>query len=307
MATSPHIPFFSSLRFKIGVGYVILVVINVGISVWTIINFGRLTASMDTLQTRSYQNVIAAENMARAVESHSHGISDFLNGDLNNGKIEFVKAKEDFSGAYAIANKNTNTPEARQLLDTIHATYDRSLTVIDSLTSLANAHSASARPYYYNTVSPLLKQLSDNCVWLFEENQRQMLEVRTQIDKIASDSMVAIVTAALLAIGLSLLTMMRFTQTIIKPAERLTATVHQIGRGHLDLKTEVRTNDEIGVLAAEFNKMTERLRRFEDLNIEKMLIEKQKSETIVGNINDAIIMCDASGAILLINPAAEKF
>jgi PAS domain S-box-containing protein len=51
--------------------------------------------------------------------------------------------------------------------------------------------------------------------------------------------------------------------------------------------------------------MTERLRKFEKLNIEQIISEKQKSETIVESISDAILVCDSQYKIQLLNRPAE--
>jgi PAS domain S-box-containing protein len=284
----------------------VLVAINVGISAWTIYNFGRLMQSLDMLQGESYQNVIAVQDMARAVENHSLAIADMLNRDVNNGKIAFLQAKDKFNSAYAVCARNKNNPDAALILENVGSTYEGYLIVMDTLLSYVKAKDfATAKAFHYNIISPFLLRLSDDCLWLTEENQKQMLEVSRHTKSIASDATAAIITTLFLAVLFSILTMIQFTRRIIKPAENLTQTVHQIGRGRLDLKIDVQSRDEIGELSREFNKMTERLRRFEAMNIEKILVEKQKSETIVGKINDVIIVCDASGIVSLINPAAE--
>jgi len=110
--------------------------------------------------------------------------------------------------------------------------------------------------------------------------------------------------ASLVAVALSIVTMLQFTKRIIEPAEQLTETVHQIGRGRLDLKLDIVTNDEVGELSREFNKMTERLRKYEEMNVQQIITEKNKSETIVESIADAIIVCDSEMRIQLLNQSA---
>jgi signal transduction histidine kinase len=244
--------------------------------------------------------------MARAIERHHHAVSSLLNNDLKNGIIEYTKAKDDFYQSFNEARKKHVVAEDSLIMENIRSTYEGFLIVVDSLNVLVSSHRFDkAKTFHYNTISPFLERLSDNCFWLVEENQKQMLLLNSQTKRIANESIFAIISGSLLAIGLSILTMAQFTKRIIEPAERLTETVHQIGRGRLDLKTDVQTTDEIGELSREFNKMTERLRMYEAMNIQKILLEKQKSETIVGNISDAIIVCDAQVVVQLINPSAE--
>jgi len=91
------------------------------------------------------------------------------------------------------------------------------------------------------------------------------------------------------------------TRSFIMPAERLTERVKQIGAGNIDLKIDVLSDDEIGQLSREFNKMTERLRQYDEMNIDKILSEKRKSEAIVDSITDGLIMTDASSTVVHIN------
>lgn len=301
-----QIPFFNSLRFKIGVGYVVLVVINIAATSWAIYNFNRLTDALDTILTENYPNVMIVENMARSVERHEDAISNILSGDVNDGKIKLLEAKDEFYQIFQQVYDAKDTATG-PILENIRSTYEGYLLVIEPLELIAERGDLrEAKTYYYNTVRPFSQRLSDNCFWLIEENQVQMQQVARRTRTTSDEAIIAVLLATFLATGLSIVTIVQFTKRIIEPAERLTETVHKIGRGRLDLKLDINTNDEVGQLSREFNKMTERLRKFEEMNIEKILSEKNKSETIVESISDAILVCDSRGALQLINHSAEE-
>jgi NtrC-family two-component system sensor histidine kinase KinB len=302
-----QVRFLNSLRFKVGAGYIVLVVINIVVTAWAIFNFARLTNALNTILGENYPNVMAVEKMAHAIERHDAALSAVLNRDVVMGMEGFNKAKQEFSEYYRMARLKQIGPDADAIFDDIHSTYEGFLRGSDSLFQLvADRKNTEAKNFYNNDLRPFSQRLIDNCFWLIEENQREMLRVADQTKQTSDEAIIAVLLAALLAVGLSVVTMVQFTKRIIEPAERLTETVHQIGRGRLDLKTDIRTNDEFGTLSREFNKMTERLRKFEEMNVEKIVLEKQKSESIVESIADAIIVCDAGGTIQLINHSAEE-
>ncbi len=301
-----QIPFFNSLRFKIGVGYVVLVLINIAAASWAIYNFNRLTGALDTILTANYPNVMIAENMARSVERHEKALSDVLNGEVNNGRVRLMEAKDEFYQVFQQADEHRDTVTG-PILDNIRTTYEGYLLVTEPLIAYAEAKNLrEAKAYYSNTIRPFSQRLSDNCFWLIEENQVQMQQVARRTKTTSDEAIIAVLLATFLATGLSIVTLVQFTKRIIEPAEHLTETVQKIGRGRLDLKLDINTNDEVGQLSREFNKMTERLRRFEELNIENILSEKKKSETIVESISDAILVCDSEGALQLMNHSAEE-
>jgi NtrC-family two-component system sensor histidine kinase KinB len=298
--------FSQSLRFKIGFGFVFLIVINASVTVWAIYSFVKLTNTQNSIFSENFPNVIAVENMARAIQRHEHAISRLLNRDLLNGRVELEQAKEEFSKAFALSSKSKTVPIADSILDNISSTYEGYVLLSDTLMTYADRGDYDkAKVFYYNTLSPFSQRLSDNCFWLVEENQKELDRIARETQRTTNEAIGALITASVVALILSVITLMQFAKHVIEPAERLTKTVNKIGRGRLDLKIDVHTQDEIGELSREFNKMTERLRKFEEMNIEKILLEKQKSETIVENISDAIIVCDASEKILMMNTSAE--
>jgi len=302
-----QIPFFNSLRFKVGVGYIVLVLINIAVTAWAIYNFARLTHAFNTVLSENYPTVTTLESMAHTVDKHERALLSILNKELETGKKELETAKEEFFQTFDKANENRSLPEAGPILDDIRRTYAGYLIVSDSLYGFAiRDQIPQAKVYYSNIVRPFSQRLSDDCFWLIEENQKEMNKFAQQTTRASDEAVITVLIAAIFAFGLSILTMVQFTKRIILPAEKLTETVHQIGRGRLDLKIDIQTNDEVGELSGEFNKMTERLRRFEELNIEKIISEKQKSETIVESLSDAIIVCDSRLNIQLINHSAEE-
>ena len=52
--------------------------------------------------------------------------------------------------------------------------------------------------------------------------------------------------------------------------------------------------------------MTERLRTYEEMNVNQLIAEKKKSEAIVASIPDPVIMADEGDNLLLMNQAARK-
>jgi two-component system, NtrC family, sensor histidine kinase KinB len=301
------ITFLNSLRFKVGFGYIVLIAINAAVTTWAIYNFGRLTNALNTILTENYPNVMAVENMARSVERHDEALVAILNRDVNNGKIKFTEAKDEFYQWFQRVNENRTSPDVVATLNDIRSTYAGYQIVTDSLFVLITQKNfLGAKRFYENNIRLFSQRLTDNCFWLIDQNQKEMSKVGKETKRMSDEAIIAVLTASLLAFGLSVVTIVQFTKRIIEPAERLTETVNQIGRGRLDLKIDIQTSDEVGELGREFNKMTERLRKYEEMNIEKILLEKQKSETIVESISDAIIVCDSGRAIQLINRSAEE-
>lgn len=303
-----EIPFYNSIRFRISLGFIILVSISIFITIWAIINFNRLGSSVDKIIRENYLSVVATENMVRSLEVEDNALAALLINQSKKNVEIYRQTKLDFFQWLQKTQERTVYAPQRKLIDTIQIQHRRYEELADTLIMIVFDPDLKVidKTYYFGTIRPMNEILRQNCFRLIEMNQQEMFDLAKRAREISSDATYAVLIASLIAVALAIIASAQFTRSLVEPAERLTETVRKIGRGRLDLKIDVLTNDEFGDLSREFNKMTERLRIYEELNIEKILEEKQKSETLVQNITDAIIVCDKNNRIILINDATKK-
>jgi two-component system, NtrC family, sensor histidine kinase KinB len=61
---------------------------------------------------------------------------------------------------------------------------------------------------------------------------------------------------------------------------------------------------ELQTVAAEFNRMAERLEQFDKINVDRLIYEKGKTEAIIESLEDGIILIDADGIVTHMNEVA---
>jgi signal transduction histidine kinase len=98
-----------------------------------------------------------------------------------------------------------------------------------------------------------------------------------------------------------------FSNKISRPITHFIQTATEIARGNFAQEVVVESNDEIGRLARIFNYMTDQLRRIHEKNLHKIINEKSKTETILKNIADGVIVTDSANRILLVNTVAARW
>ena len=98
-----------------------------------------------------------------------------------------------------------------------------------------------------------------------------------------------------------------FSKKISRPLTHFIQTATEIARGNFSQEVAVESNDEIGRLARIFNYMTDQLRRIHEKNLHKIINEKNKTETILKNIADGVIVTDPLNRTLLVNTKAAKW
>lgn len=98
-----------------------------------------------------------------------------------------------------------------------------------------------------------------------------------------------------------------FSRHISRPITHFIQSATEIARGNFSQRVPVESKGEIGRLARIFNYMVTELRRLDEMNLNKIINEKNKTETILKNIADGVIVTDPSNRILLINYVAERW
>lgn len=97
------------------------------------------------------------------------------------------------------------------------------------------------------------------------------------------------------------------SRNITLPISDLAKSATEIARGNFSHEIKVLSNDEIGRLARLFNYMTTELRRLDNMNLAQIIAERNKTQTIIKNIADGVVVTDPRGKILLLNASAERW
>ena len=294
-----------SIRAKIIWTFAILVMLNLAASFWSIYNFYSLGMTVATILRENFQSVLAAENMVKSLERQDNALVTASTGEDVTVGGGFNENKELFFYWYDRAFRQVSRPQQQSLRDSIQESYRRYVELADSMNArIQQGAFRQAEQYYHDVLRPSSDRLRELCFSLFEINQTAMFNAEDRAHSLANQTAFGTMMASIVALILSIIATAWLTKVLIKPAEELTETVKQIGLGKLDLKIDIRSNDEIGHLSAEFNKMTERLKKFEQMNIDRIISEKRTSEGIVESISDGLLVTDAQMRVIHMNKAA---
>ncbi|MBI4565481.1 MAG: SpoIIE family protein phosphatase [Planctomycetes bacterium] len=115
-----------------------------------------------------------------------------------------------------------------------------------------------------------------------------MVQLSTQAITEAKRSLLLIILLPILgSFGIALGIAAWLSQRIVKPVKTLIGDIHEVSSGNVDHKTAATSNDEIGLLAAAFNRMTTALRVARQQELEKRALEHELD--IAGEIQANLI------------------
>jgi NtrC-family two-component system sensor histidine kinase KinB len=298
-----------SLSYKIGLGYFVLICINISIALFAIYYIHRLGSPIDRVLREKYQNVSAAENMIQSLKQQELAQTEMLDVGLDSTLANnFHTYKNEFLNWHQRAIEGIALPSEPDLLDSILTNFRSYLQLSDSLQIFISQKTVPDKSHFLHQskISPVVSKLESLVNQLKDANQKAIVNADQQARRFSSQGTILIIIIALIAIVLSILASIRFTHIILKPVKETTDTVRKIARGQLNQKIQITTDDEIAELGREFNRMTSRLEEYEQMNIRKIISEKKKSEAIVEGLPVAIIVTDQGKKINLMNPHALK-
>jgi two-component system, OmpR family, sensor histidine kinase NblS len=94
--------------------------------------------------------------------------------------------------------------------------------------------------------------------------------------------------------------------TITRPIKELVVGVKNIASGNFQQRIDLPFSGELGALISSFNDMAERLKSYDEQNIEELTAEKAKLETLVSTIVDGAILLDTDMQVILANPTSRR-
>jgi two-component system, NtrC family, sensor histidine kinase KinB len=299
---------YKSIKSRISISNFLLVLVTVLVTLWAIINFYKLDKNVSNILTKNYNNVISVEGLVESMERQNGAQLYILTKEVQQGHKIFINYKKTFKTVFQnLEILLENDQRGKVLLDSINLYYEFYLSMTDSLIQLMKLNKPqNAQSFYFSTLQPIFQVLREKSFVLLEKNQEDLMLALNTIHSNTISASLAVLIAAIAAIILAIYASGRFTIALVQPIEKLTNLVQQTRGGQLEFNIETATEDEIGELTEEFKMMMTRLQTYEELNIDRIIAEKKKSESIVESISEAIIVTDSHNNIILLNQQSEN-
>jgi PAS domain S-box-containing protein len=308
------------LRTKLLAGYLVFIAALVllgGWSAWRLLEMGDVSRC---IISNNYDSVIAAQEMKENLERQDSAALFALLGARERAGAQVLEHRARFDINFHKAANNITEPGESKIIETIgrdrdayYGMFDAFLASVKTIEDNPSRVNPSARNKesaerngYFARLEPQFDKLRADCDHLLQLNQRAMLAKSEAANHVARRWFyLTLLMAGLLVIaGLALAFFL--ANHIVKPLRRLTETTARIAGGDLNATVEVTSHDEVGVLAAEYNRMAERIRQLRRSDMGQLFIAQQTTEAAIDSLYDPVIVTDAEGCVTKLNPAAEE-
>ena len=288
------------LKRKILLGYGLSLGLILLVGGWGISSLRRLGKASNAILRENYNSIVAAENTIEALERQDSAILLFLLENRDRGSQQFQNNQIEFLKWLGRAEGNVTIPGEAEIIASIESAYQDYLKAFDRMQREDDVTTED----YYQTIVPIFDQIRDRSNRLRNINQQAMEAASVNAQQIANRAVWSMAIAGATAAGIGLGFSLLLTRRIVRPLSDMTTATEKIASGEYDIALQVKSEDELGILAREITTMSQKLKAFRDLNVGKVIVEKQRSDAIVQSIADGIIVVDSELRIIAINPIA---
>lgn len=307
-----------SLRTKLLLGYLIFIVALVLLGGWSAWRLREMGGVSRRIISNNYDSVVAAQEMKESLERQDSAALFALLGAHDKAIAQLREHRARFDSNLQKAENNITELGEPQAIEAIRQDRGSYYQMFDAFMANVNTTESSPpegvkrkeelseRNDYFTRLEPQFNKLRAECDHLLQLNQRAMLAKSEAAAGVAQLWFYRTLLIAGVLVGAGLFLAFFLANRIVEPLRQLTATTARIAGGDLNAKVEVSSRDEVGVLAAEYNRMAERIRQLRSSDMGKLLVAQQTTEAAIDSLYDPVIVTDGEGRVTKLNPAAEE-
>lgn len=307
-----------NLRTKLLAGYMIFVVALVVLGGWSAFRLREMGQVSRRIISNNYDSVVAAQEMKESLERQDSAGVFALLGAREKAMAQLREHRARFDANFKKAENNITEAGEREAIEAIRRDRDSYYQMFDAFMVKVNATEGTQperlsrgdelgeRNEYFTRLEPQFNKLRADCDHLLQLNQRAMVGKSEAAAGVAQLWFYRTLLIAGLMVAAGIALAFWLANRIVEPLRALTATTSKIAGGDLDAKAEVNSEDEVGILAAEYNRMAERIRQLRLSDKGKLIVARQTTEAAIDSLFDPVIVTDAEGLVTKLNPAAEE-
>jgi NtrC-family two-component system sensor histidine kinase KinB len=278
------------------------VVILLAMGIFAIALFSQLADSVDTAVTESYRNIQTTYVMAGALEGMNRKLQNTPTSQAD--PQSFSGYQKIFEQNLASQLENASFPGERELSEQLAASYAAFYATATKVSTqpVRSPRDQRKEPTFTSDVD----KINDLLAKIRGLDYKAVLETTRNLEKKTHDITRLLTIGMIVVLFMSAYTCYQLSRSILQPILSLTRATREVSEGRLKQSVPVVSRDEIGQLAASFNKMATQLEEYRQSTSEEIVRLHRTMETTLASFPDPIFVLNREGAIELKNPAAAE-
>lgn len=287
------------LRARLFLAVLPFVIVLLALGVVAIELFSRLSARVDATVTENYQSISLAHSMSQTLSQMEKEVHTTSVVPAPQRKT-FIASQKQFEDALNQQLKRTplgGETELNEQLRTNYAAFTKELNKLNPVRSPKDQVNRVESFSMLGRISVALDKIGNL-------HYRAVLATNRGVQQTTEDVTRVVMIGMGIVLVLSILTCYQLSRSILRPIQSLTRATRELGEGDLSHPVPVTSKDELGELAACFNKMAAQLEDYRRQTSEEIVRLHRTTETTLASFPDPIFVLNNEGHIELKNPAA---
>ncbi len=273
------------LRTRIRNGALLMLLVTVTLGAFAVPSVHRLGGAIRATLYRNYVSIEAAQHMHSALYAVQLAQA---NGSLNQ---TLASSRETFNHWIGVELGDITENGEAELAADIQR---RGARLLNDLTGGASP-SVTATEF-----AKLHARLDD----LIEMNRRAMFRADSRASRMSDRLAYEFAAGLLLLLVFGITLAWTLAWNLSKPLAELSDHLRSFSLRGPSVRLGEQPLAELQAVAAEFNRMAERLEQFEKLNVDRLIYEKAKTEAMIESLEDGVVLIDPKGVVTHINEVA---
>ncbi len=291
------------LRIRLILNLIPLVLALLAVGAYAIVLFSRLADEVDVTVKDNHRVAMAAQTMKAAVSGIRSSLNQTMRG-LASATNEFYKHSLVFENNLSLQASNAHLFSESQFVEQLRVGFQGLHAAGKDILKLNERR--EQRQIFEREVVPRSMAVNLLLDRIGRMTQKNILATSQNIQNINRRITRLMIVAIAVTLLISSFASFQTSRFILRPIQSLTRATREIGEGNLDQVIPAVSRDELGELAAAFNKMAAQLKAYRQSTAEKIVRLHHTMEAALASFPDPVFVLDRSGHIELKNRAAQE-
>jgi len=244
------------IKLKLFLGFFTLVLMLALAGAYSIIEFTRISTSVNAILEDNYQSIQATKDMLEAIEREDSGILLLLMGNFREGRHTISLSDSIFRRSLDIARNNLTEENEQQYVTNIESYYTRYRSIIEY--PIVNTSRQGNIEWYETEVYPLFQDLKKAIHTLMDLNQTSMYREAMMLKEKSKRAIMPGIVAIGAGIVFTLIFNIFINYYLVSPIKRLVRSIRNYKRGTV-FGADIETNDELKELENSIRDLTSKI------------------------------------------------
>lgn len=212
-------------------------------------------------------------------------------------KTNYKKAKANFESNFELQAANITEQNEAKRVKVLHEKYNNYISNFE--TAQINENLSTA--FYNDKIEFIYQETKQQILAIYTLNKHAVLTRNKYSKEFANNNSLFIITLGLLSVGITFVFILYFPIYITRPLIRLKEKLQAVSNYDYSGQLQIKSTDELGMLASTFNTMVNRLREHEESSVAQLKYKNQHTQAVMNQLQEGVLVLDENLKVVAIN------